>query len=356
MATKRDYYEILEVKRDATADEIKRAFRRLAFKYHPDHNREDGAEEKFKEISEAFEVLSDPEKRASYDHFGHGGLEGFFGRGFEDFGFGGLGDIFDTFFGGMTGTTRQAPKRGADRHYQMVITFEEAAFGCEKDITISRIEHCPLCGGTGSKPGSKPIKCPDCNGSGQVRRIQQSIFGRFTNITACPRCQGEGRIITEPCQECNGQGRVQRQRTITVNIPAGVEDGTQIRLGGKGDVGSRGGATGNLYLMLSVKPHEFFVREGDDIHYRLKINLAQAALGAELEVPTLKGKTKLKIPGGSQTGRVFRLKGEGIHHLHRSGRGDLLIELELVTPKTLTKKQRQLLEELASTFDSPGER
>ncbi len=354
MATRRDYYETLGIDRNATDKEIKQAFRKLAFKCHPDHNREDGAAEQFKEISEAYEVLSDQEKRTAYDRFGHGGMEGLFGQGLE--GFGDLGSIFDTFFGGMATATRQAPRRGADHHYQAAITFEEAAFGCEQAIKVTRIENCSLCGGTGSKPGSKPSRCPDCNGSGQVRRVQQSIFGRFTNITTCPRCQGEGRVITEPCQECRGKGKVQRQRTITVKIPPGVEDGAQVRLSGEGDAGSRGGPAGNLYIMLAVKPHQFFIRDGDNIHCQLEVNFAQAALGTELKVPTLDGKTKLKIPAGSQSGKVFRLKGQGIPHLHRGGRGDLLVELALVTPKSLNKKQRQLFEELASTFNPTGEK
>ncbi len=234
----------------------------------------------------------------------------------------------------------------------MVITFEEAAFGCDKEIEITRIENCPLCSGSGSKPGTKPSRCPECNGSGQVRRVRQSIFGRFTNITTCQRCGGEGRVILEPCEGCHGEGKVERQRRIKVSIPAGVEDGTQLRLSGEGDAGLRGGSPGNLYVRLSVEPHPLFKREGDDIRYQLKINFAQAALGAEVEIPTLRSKTKLKVPAGSQTGRVFRLKGGGIPHLHRGGRGDLLVELVVVTPQTLSKKQRQLFEELASTFDS----
>jgi len=352
MATRRDYYEVLGLDRNASDAEIKRAFRKLAFRYHPDHNHEDGAEERFKEISEAYEALSDPEKRAAYDRFGHSGMEGFFGRDFEGFGFGGLGDIFDTFFGGMATATRQAPRRGADLHYQIAITFEEAAFGVDKEINISRIENCSLCGGTGSKLGSNPLRCPNCNGSGRVRRVQQSIFGRFTNITTCPQCQGEGRIIGEPCPQCRGKGKEGKRRTISVKIPAGVEDGSQIRLTGEGEAGSRGGRAGNLYVSLAVKPHPYFVRDGDDIHFKLKVNFAQAVLGAEVEVPTLNDKTRLRIPAGSQTGRVFQLKGQGIPHLHRGGRGDLLVTLLLATPKSLSKRQRQLFEELAQTFDS----
>ena len=350
MPTKRDYYEVLGIPRNATDEEIKRAFRKLAFKYHPDHNRDDNAGEKFKEVNEAFEVLSDPDKRAAYNRFGHGGAEGFFGRGFEGFDFTGFGDIFDAFFGGVTTATRQAPQRGADLHYNTTITFEDAALGCEKEINILRTENCSLCQGIGCKPGSQPTRCPSCNGTGQVRRVQQSIFGRFTNITTCPQCHGEGRIITEPCPQCRGTGKEKRQRTILVKIPAGVDEDSQIRLRGEGQAGTRGGPSGNLYITLAIEQHEFFKRDGDNIIYELPINFAQAALGTEVEVPTLDGKTKLKLPPGSQTGKVFRLKNKGIPHLHRRGRGDQLVTLLVVTPDSLTKKQRQLFQELADTL------
>ena len=350
MPTKRDYYEVLGIPRNATDEEIKRAFRKLAFKYHPDHNHDDNAGEKFKEVNEAFEVLSDPDKRAAYNRFGHGGTEGFFGRGFEGFDFTGFGDIFDAFFGGVTTATRQAPQRGADLHYNTTITFEDAALGCEKEINILRTENCSLCQGIGCKPGSQPTRCPSCNGNGQVRRVQQSIFGRFTNITTCPQCHGEGRIITEPCPQCRGTGKKKRQRSISVKIPAGVDEDSQIRLRGEGQAGTRGGASGNLYITLAIEQHEFFKRDGDNIIYELPINFAQAALGTEVEVPTLDGKTKLKLPPGSQTGKVFRLKNKGIPHLHRRGRGDQLVTLLVVTPDSLTKKQRQLFQELADTL------
>jgi len=350
MPTKRDYYDILGVGRNATDEEIKKAFRKLAFQYHPDHNHGDGAADRFKEINEAYEVLSDSDKRAAYDRFGHGGAEGLFGRGFEGFDFGGFGDIFDAFFGGVGTATRQAPQRGADLHYNLTITFEEAVFGCEKEISVSRIENCSLCQGVGSKPGSQPVRCPNCNGTGQVRRAQQTIFGRFVNTTTCSQCHGEGRIITEPCPQCRGTGREKRQRNIMVKIPAGVNDGSQLRLSGEGEAGLRGGSQGNLYITLSVLPHKFFTRDGDNLLYELPINFAQAALGTEVEVPTLDGKVKLGLPAGSQTGKVFRLKGQGVPHLHRSGRGDQLVTLLVVTPESLTKKQRQLFEELASSF------
>ncbi len=351
MPTKQDYYEILGIDRNATDEEIKRAFRKLAFKYHPDHNHEDGATDKFKGINEAYEALSDPDKRAAYDHFGHGGAEGLFGRGFEGFNFGGFGDIFDAFFGGAATATRQAPRYGADLRYRFTITFEEAALGCQKEINISRTENCSLCQGAGSKPGTQPSRCPNCNGTGQVHRVQQSIFGRFTNIATCPQCHGEGKIITERCPQCRGAGKEKHQRRILVTIPAGVDDGIQIRLSGEGEAGERGGPPGDLYVTLSVKQHQFFHRDNDDILYELPINFAQAALGTEVEVPTLDGKTKLKVPAGSQTGGGFRLKGQGTPHLHRSGRGDQLVTLVVVTPDSLTKHQRQLFQELADSLD-----
>ncbi len=350
MPTKRDYYETLGIARNATGEEIKRAFRKLAFQYHPDHNHGDGAEERFKEVNEAYEVLSHSDKRAAYDRFGHGGAGGLFGQVFDGFNFGGFGDIFDAFFGGTTTATRQAPRRGADLHYGITITLNEAAFGCEKELNISRIENCSLCQGVGCKPGSQPSRCPECNGAGQVRRVQNNIFGRFINTATCSQCHGEGSVITEPCPQCRGAGKEKRQRSISVKIPAGVDDGSQIRLRGEGQAGSRGGSLGNLYLTLSVEQHEFFSRDGDDILYELPINFAQAALGTEVEVPTLDGKTKLKIPAGSQTGEVFRLKDKGIPHLHRGGRGHQFVTLFVATPASLTKQQRQLFQELANSL------
>ena len=352
MPTKRDYYQVLGIDRNATDENIKKAFRKLAFQYHPDRNHGDGAEEKFKEISEAYEALSDPNKRAAYDRFGHGGSDGFFGQGFEGFEFGGFGDIFDAFFGGTTKGTRQAPQRGTDLRHKITITFEEAAFGVEEEIKILRTEHCSLCRGTGCPSDSHPSQCPSCNGAGQVRKVQQSIFGRFTNIATCPQCHGEGRIITETCPQCRGTGREKHQRGILVQIPAGIEDGSRVRLNGEGDVGTRGGPPGYLYLNVSVKAHEFFRRDGDDIFYELAINFTQAALGTEVKVPTLEGDTKLKLSAGSQTGKILRLKNKGIPHLRGRGRGDQLVRLVVVTPESLNKKQRQLFEELAKTLDS----
>jgi len=350
MPTRRDYYEVLGIPRNATDEEVKKAFRKLAFKYHPDHNHDDVAGEKFKEVNEAYEVLSDAEKRAAYDRFGHGSTEGFFGRGFEGFGFNGFGDIFDAFFGGATTAARRGPQRGADLSYNIAIAFEEAAFGCEKEINILRTENCPMCQSTGCKPGTKPDRCHNCNGTGQVRHIQQSIFGHFTNISTCSRCHGEGRIITEPCPQCRGTGKEKHQCRISIKIPAGVDTGTQIRLSGEGHAGERGGSPGNLYISLAIKQHEVFSRDGDDIIYELPINFAQAALGAEIEVPTLEGEITIKVPPGSQTGQVFKLKNKGIPHLHKRGRGDQFVTLNVVTPDLLTKKQRQLFEELAETL------
>ena len=349
MAVKRDYYEVLGVSREATDEEIKRAFRKLAFKYHPDRNREDGTAENFKEVNEAYEVLSDANKRVAYDRFGHGGADGFFGRGFEGFDFGGFGDIFEAFFGGASTTTRRAPKRGNDLRYKIVISFEEAALGCEKEIDITRTEVCSTCHGTGSKPGSQPSRCSSCDGTGQIRRVQRSLFGQFINTAVCSQCHGEGRIITDPCRECKGAGVQKRKRRVSVRVPPGVDDGTGIRLSDEGDAGWRGGSPGNLYVVLSVARHEFFTREGDSVLFELPVSFAQAALGAEVEVPTLYGKSKLKIPSGSQTGRLFQLKDKGIPHLHRSGRGDQLVRLLVVTPESLTKEQRQLFEELAKS-------
>ncbi len=348
MATKRDYYEVLGVNRDATDEELRKAFRKLAFKYHPDHNRDDGAEDKFKEVNEAYQVLSDSSKRSAYDRFGHDGGEGAFGQGSDTFGF---GDIFDAFFGGATTATQQAPQRGGSLQYRATMTLEEAAFGSEREVELTRTENCSECHGTGSKPGTQPSRCPNCDGAGQVRRVQSSIFGRFTNVTACPQCHGEGQIITEPCRHCRGSGREKKKRTVSVKIPAGVDNGNQMRLRGEGDAGTRGGPSGDLLVVISVKEHESFDREGDNIVYELPINFAQAALGAEVEVPTLDGNAPLKVPAGCQPGTVIRLKGKGIPHLNGHGRGDQLVAVDVVTPESLNKEQRRLFEELADSLD-----
>lgn len=344
MPTKRDYYEVLGVDRNAPDEEIKKAFRKLAFKYHPDHNPEDGATEQFKEVNEAYEVLSDANKRAAYDRFGHNG-----GRDLESFDFG-IGNIFDAFFGGTTTTTRQSPEKGQSLQYNISLTLEEAAAGVEKEVPITRIEHCSECQGIGAKPGSQPVRCTTCNGTGQIRRTQANVFGRFTNITTCPQCQGEGRTITEPCPKCKGSGRERKLRTIPVKVPAGVSSGMQMRLRGEGNAGYRGGPAGELFLNIEVAEHDLFDREGDNLLYELPINFAQAALGAEVDVPTLDGGAKLKIPAGTQTGAVFRLKGKGIQHLDEKSHGDEMVTVNIITPDSLTKEQRALFEKLAESL------
>ena len=353
MAVKRDYYEVLGVGRDASTEEIKKAFRKLAFKHHPDHNHDDGADERFKELNEAYQVLADVEKRSAYDRFGHIGIDGFSGRGFEGFGFNGVGSIFEDFydfFSGAAGTTRQRQRRGADLQHKVTVTFEEAALGCKKDIKINRIERCFQCQGSGAKPGSQPSRCPTCNGNGRISRVQQGLFGRFTNVATCSHCLGEGAVITEPCSRCRGTGREKQEHNIALEIPAGVDDNNEIRLSGQGDIGERGGPSGDLFIAINVLPHELFQREGCDVLYELPINFAQAALGTELEVPTLYGKEKLKVMAGSQAGKVFKLKGKGIPNLRRNGKGDQLVKLLLVTPEKLNKQQRKLFQELAESF------
>ena len=350
MAEKRDYYEVLGVNRDASEEDIKKAFRTLAFKYHPDKNSEPGAEDKFKELNEAHEVLSDPQKRSAYDQFGHN--RSGFGQGFEGFDMGGFGDIFEAFFGGATTGTRQTSQRGADLLQRMSITLEDAAFGGEREVVINRTELCPTCQGTGAKPGTQPTRCSNCNGSGQVRQVRQSVFGRFTNVTPCPKCRGEGRIITELCPACRGAGRERHQRTLSVKIPAGVEDGSRLRLSGEGEAGIRGGPAGDVYIDITVKEHDLFDREGDDLIYEMPVTIVQAALGAEVDVPTIENvPAKLKIPAGSQSGATFRLRSRGIAHLRGGGRGDELVRVRVVIPESLTKRQRELLEQLAETME-----
>ncbi|HUS04219.1 MAG TPA: molecular chaperone DnaJ [Dehalococcoidia bacterium] len=353
MAIKRDYYEVLGVPRNASDEEIKRAFRKLAFQYHPDHNKEPGAEDKFKEINEAYQVLSDPEERSSYDRYGRVATEEW--HGFPDFGFGGLGDIFESFFGGFGETpfgrtAQRTPQKGDSLRTHSAISFEEAVFGCQKEIEIQRIEFCPSCHGIGSQPGTNPQTCPECRGAGQVRKVQQSIFGRFSHITTCPRCKGSGTIITNPCSQCHGRGKIKVKRKLTIDIPAGVDDGYQMQLRGEGDAGLYGGAPGDLYIDLLVRPHPLFHRDGIDILCELPINFAQAALGDEIEVPSLDGKTSLRIPPGTQNGKTLRLKGKGVPQLNGKGEGDLLVKVVIVTPQHLNGKQRQLFQELAKTL------
>ena len=356
MAAKRDYYEVLGVGRDASEDDIKKAFRKLAFQFHPDKNAGDGAADKFKEASEAYQVLADPEKRRAYDHFGHAGVDGA-SRGFGDFGFGGMGgvgSIFEDFFNVFSDaatTSRTAAVRGGDIQYLLELTFEEAALGADKELRVTRTENCSLCQGSGAKPGTQPVQCSECQGSGRVQRVQQTMFGQFRNIIACPRCGGGGKIVTEACVHCHGSGYERFERNINLTIPAGVDDGTHLQMSGQGNAGERGGMAGNLIVGIQVKPHEFFRREESNIIYDLGINFAQAALGADVTVPTLYGDVPLKVPAGSQAGEVFTLKGKGIPHFRRSGKGDQLVRLNVVTPDKLTKEQKRLFEELAESFE-----
>ena len=350
MAIKQDYYELLGVPRSASDEEIKRAFRKLAFQYHPDRNKDLGAEGKFKEINEAYQVLSDHEKRSRYDRYGRVDVEG----GFPDFGFGGLGDIFESFFGGFGTpfgrTAQRVPQKGDSLQSRLTLSFKEAVFGCSKEVEIQRIEFCSSCHGTGSEQGTNPETCPDCRGTGQVRRVQQSIFGRFTHINTCPRCGGSGAVISNPCSQCRGNGRIKAKRRIKVDIPAGVDDGHRLCRYGEGCAGLYGGPPGDLYAALSVKPHNLFHRDGSDILYELPINFAQSALGDEMRVPSLDGKVDLKIPPGTQSGKTFRFKGKGISHIDGKGRGDLLVKVDIITPQQLDKNQRRLFEELAKTL------
>jgi molecular chaperone DnaJ len=347
MSAKRDYYDVLGVNREATPEEIKKSFRRLAREFHPDVNKNDDAEAKFKEVNEAYEVLSDPEKRAAYDRYGHAGPQAGFG-GFTDFGF---DDIFESFFGGMRGgTARKGPSRGADLRFDLTIEFVEAIFGVEKEILVTRNEVCPQCHGSGAEPGTQPIRCPQCNGTGEVRRQQQTFLGSFVQVTTCPRCNGEREIITTPCTRCRGKKVIQVERTIAVRIPPGVDEGTRIRLASEGEPGVRGGPPGNLYVVLHVKPHAHFRREDTNILLELDINVAQAALGDKLQVPTLDGPEDLLIPAGTQTGEVFRLRGKGVPYLRKNGRGDELVMVPVLTPSKLTKRQKELLTELSRTL------
>ncbi len=345
---KRDYYEILGIHKNASETEIKKAYRRLAMKWHPDKNPEnhDEASEKFKEATEAYEVLSDPQKRAAYDQYGFAGVEGMGGFG----GFGGaasrdfgdiFGDIFGDFFGAAAGHGRAHVSRGADLRYNMTISFEDAAFGKETEIRIPKTEMCPACNGSGAKPGTHPKTCSACRGTGQQRMSQ----GFFTIARTCPACRGEGRVITDPCPECKGQGSVEREKTMKVKIPPGVETGSRLRLSGEGEPGLHGGPHGDLFIVIKVKEHPLFARDGDDIWCEIPISITTAALGGEIEAPTLKEKTKLKIPHGTQTGKVFRLKGKGIPNVRGYGVGDENVRVVVETPSNLTARQVELLRE-----------
>ncbi|MAT97606.1 MAG: molecular chaperone DnaJ [Anaerolineaceae bacterium] len=361
MATQRDFYDVLGLSRNASKDEVKKAYRKLARQYHPDVNKENGAEEKFKEVQRAYEVLSDERKRNAYDTYGHAGVEngaGGFG-GFEGAGFGNISDIFEELFNAGFGggrRRRRGPRRGMDLRADLSITFEEAVFGVEKEIEVRRPEVCSTCHGSGAKPGSSPIACTTCNGSGEVRRVQQSILGSFVNVTTCSTCQGSGELIPEPCPTCNGQKQTMEVRSLTVKVPPGVDSDTQIRLTGEGGPGQDGGPAGNLFVVIDVQPHEFFKRRGEDIYLDLHINVAQAALGDSIMVPTLDGDEPLDIPAGTQPGKVIRLRGKGVPRLDRSGRGvpmgrgDQHVLIQVAIPKKLTDEQMEMFQELSRTL------
>ncbi|MFN8524495.1 MAG: molecular chaperone DnaJ [Chloroflexota bacterium] len=350
-ATKRDYYEVLGVGRSATEDEIRRAYRKLAFQYHPDRNKDDGASESFKEATEAYEVLADGEKRSMYDRFGHAAGD----RGFSNGGFGAgfnIEDIFESFFGAATGGSRRSRvQRGSDLRTDLSLSLEEAVFGCEKEITFPKNESCGHCTGSGIEPGSQPVPCPRCAGTGEIRRAHQSIFGQMVNVSMCDRCRGEGTLIQDPCKDCRGQGTVKVNKTLRVNIPAGIDDSSQIRLANEGEPGVRGGPPGHLFLVIHVEPHRFFRRQGNDLIMELPINVAQAALGAELEVPSLDGDVKIKVAAGTQSGRTVRVRGRGVPHLRDGGRGDLQVRLRVEIPTDLSAAQRELFRRLADTFE-----
>lgn len=357
--SKRDYYEVLGVSKTATQDELKKAYRKLARKYHPDLNKDNPeAAEKFKECNEAYSVLSDEQKRAQYDQFGpeafeNGGMGGPGAGGFGGFGgFGGSGmeDIFDMFFGGQGrgGRSNNAgPQRGADLRYDMEISFEEAAFGVEKEISLKRAERCEHCHGEGAEPGSKVETCPECHGSGYVRFTQNTMFGQMVNERPCSRCHGEGKIISNPCKECGGSGTVKKTKKLKVKIPAGVDNGSRLRVGGEGEAGLKGGPSGDLYVYLYVKPHKFFERDGTTVLCEVPINIVQATLGAEIKVPTLDGQVTMKVPEGTQPGKVMRLKGKGIPSLRGGGRGDQLVRMKVVVPTKLTDRQKDALQKFA---------
>ena len=360
MAEKRDYYEVLGIQKGASEDEIKKAYNKLARKYHPDMNPGDKeAEEKFKEVNEANEVLSDPEKKARYDQFGFAGVDpnygagaggGAYGGGFD---FGDLGDIFGSFFGGGFGGQRRnpnAPQRGESIRASVSISFTEAAFGCEKSVTIERSEQCPTCKGSGCAPGTTPEICPDCHGSGTVQTRRQTPMGVFASNGPCRKCGGTGRLIHQPCSDCRGSGAVRKRRTIKVNIPAGIDHGQTISLRGQGGAGKNGGPAGDLLITVMVQPHEIFRRDGVDVFCEAPITFTQAVLGAELEIPTIDGKVKYSIPEGTQTGTVFRLKGKGVPVLNGRGRGDQYVTVVIETPRSLNKEQKEALRRFSETL------
>ena len=358
MAEKRDYYEVLGIQKGASEDEIKKAYKKLARKYHPDMNPGDKeAEEKFKEVNEANEVLSDPEKKARYDQFGFAGVDpnygagaggGAYGGGFD---FGDLGDIFGSFFGGGFGGGQRcnpnAPQRGESIRASVSVSFTEAAFGCEKSVTLERSEQCPTCKGNGCAPGTTPEICPDCHGTGTVQTRRQTPMGVFASNGPCRKCGGTGRLIHQPCPDCRGTGAVRKRKTIKVAIPAGIDHGQTISLRGQGNAGKNGGPAGDLLITVMVQPHELFRRDGVDVFCEAPITFTQAVLGAELEIPTIDGKVKYSIPEGTQTGTVFRLKGKGIPVLNGRGRGDQYVTVTIETPRNLNKEQKEALRQFS---------
>ena len=349
--TKVEYYEFLGVTRDCSDQELKTAYRRLAMQFHPDRNPDNPqAEEKFKQASEAYQVLSDPQRRAAYDRYGHAGVSSAGGTGFEGFANTDVGDIFGDFFGEMFnmggGRRNGRQQRGRDIRYDLSLEFEEAVFGKQTEIQIRRAEVCVDCRGSGAPPGRGPETCQQCAGRGQVRYQQ----GFFSIARTCPICNGAGQVITHPCLQCNGAGLTDRRHTISVSVPAGVEDGTRIRYQGEGDAGRSGGPKGDLYVVLSVKPHEFFERDGNDLYCVIFVSFPQLALGDEIQVPTLEGDTTLRIQEGTQTGKEYRLRGKGVPHLNEHGRGDLVVQVVVQTPKKFSKPQRELLRQLGETM------
>jgi len=344
----KDYYERLGVSRDASEADLKKAFRQLAMKYHPDRNPDDKqSEDKFKEINEAYSCLSDPEKRSHYDRFGTaGGVGAGYGSPFGGAGFGDIfEDIFGDFFGTFSGQRRSRPTRGADLRYDLGITLMEAAFGIEKTIEVPRWEDCPECRGSGAAPGKAPVICPNCKGTGQIRMQQ----GFFSISKTCGKCGGEGKIITDPCKKCNGQGKIRNSRSINLKIPAGVDTGSRLRVSGEGDMGQQGGPRGDLFIYLNVEEHPFFKRDGNDLYCEVPVSFPQAALGAEIEVPTIdsEGAQKLRMPAGTPSGRIFHLKGRGVQKLGSNHRGDQIVRVYVDVPKTLTHRQKEILEEFA---------
>ena len=359
MADKRDYYEVLGVSKSATADEIKKAYRKAAKESHPDlHPGDKVCEDRFKEVNEAYEVLSDEDKCKKYDQFGHAAFDpsaGYGAGGFGGFGdFGDLGDIFGSFgdifgFGGGQRANPNAPRRGDNVRTSVNISFEEAAFGCEKEVTVARVESCTDCGGSGCQPGTTPEICPECKGSGQVRTTQRTPFGMVQSTAACNKCHGTGKIIHQPCKTCKGMGAVRRQHKIKVKIDAGIADGQAISMRSKGNAGTNGGPAGDLLVSVIVRPHAKFEREGNSVLLEQPISFAQAALGAEIDVPTLDGPVKMNIPEGTQTGTTFRLRGKGIPYLRGSGRGDQFVTVTVSVPKSLTGSQKELLRQYAAS-------